>query len=541
MKPLHRAGAGAGTLVVTLVTLTALSLMAAHTLTRVLPRIRMAYQNAAWQEARVAAEAGIDAAVGDLLRNATGFNAGTWEGWKEDPPKAPPKKGKAPAGLLKQLAKAPAERIASILEKIARKNAKKKTGTVDSVTASTPIYLDNLKVNATSGLPTEVDISLWALQPNAAPHSRWFRIRSMATCALPPAAYEAPANLDAELRRFSLRKVRPSLRRNDVGKPSSIALPNVSRTIEVLIEPILPFELALWTGDGMKLAAAGAWNVDSFDSSDPAKSADGKYPGRGSPAVQVDGSIASSKPRPFSSLYGPTIMANGTEVKGAVATNGGDDPGTQPHENILGETKIDPARVRDDFSREMPVVERPTVVGALPPPMVGPFAVGTDTEPTFYRVPGNLSRLRIASPPPDTNGAIVIMIDGDLKLDAPLIIPPSVVAVLYVRGNIAFSESVNSGPWSSNRAAQLLIFGDNTSSLPRTLKVFGDTSVTAAFYGPKTDVTLDGSVSWIGSIAAAGFEVFTGGNGGIHYDRTLATVGPPVSFRIARYIEDVRE
>jgi hypothetical protein len=45
----------------------------------------------------------------------------------------------------------------------------------------------------------------------------------------------------------------------------------------------------------------------------------------------------------------------------------------------------------------------------------------------------------------------------------------------------------------------------------------------------------------MGSIAAAGFEVFGGGDGGVHYDSALATLGPPVSFRIARYIEDVRQ
>src|SRR5258708_11730064 len=74
----------ASTFFVTLATLPALWLMAAYSLTRVLPRLRMAYQNAAWQEARLAAEAGVDAAMGDLLRNAVGPNPGTWPGWKQD-------------------------------------------------------------------------------------------------------------------------------------------------------------------------------------------------------------------------------------------------------------------------------------------------------------------------------------------------------------------------------------------------------------------------------------------------------------------------
>ena len=49
------------------------------------------------------------------------------------------------------------------------------------------------------------------------------------------------------------------------------------------------------------------------------------------------------------------------------------------------------------------------------------------------------------------------------------------------------------------------------------------------------------AVEWYGSIAARSFEMFGGGTGGLHYDEALAMVGPPISFRIARYIEDVRE
>jgi hypothetical protein len=32
-----------------------------------------------------------------------------------------------------------------------------------------------------------------------------------------------------------------------------------------------------------------------------------------------------------------------------------------------------------------------------------------------------------------------------------------------------------------------------------------------------------------------------GGAGGFHYDESLAIVGAPIGFRIARYVEDVRE
>src|SRR3954468_18090055 len=71
------------TLVITLVTLAALSSMAAVALMRALPRQRMAYQNAAWEEARLAAESGIDAAMGDLLRNAANSDPAAWSAWRQ--------------------------------------------------------------------------------------------------------------------------------------------------------------------------------------------------------------------------------------------------------------------------------------------------------------------------------------------------------------------------------------------------------------------------------------------------------------------------
>ena len=69
---------------VTVTTLATLSVMAAFTLQRVTPKFQEAHQTAGWQEGRLAAEAGIDAAMGDLLRNAAGSGQGAWSGWKQN-------------------------------------------------------------------------------------------------------------------------------------------------------------------------------------------------------------------------------------------------------------------------------------------------------------------------------------------------------------------------------------------------------------------------------------------------------------------------
>jgi hypothetical protein len=545
---------GGSSLIVTLTTVAALSFMAAYTLTRSAPLVRMAYQNAAWQEARVAAEAGIDCAMNDLLLNATGFSPGAWPGWQHEGP-APTTTtttssgggGGLLGGLLGGLVGGLTSTLSGLLGGLfgsgSSSGSSSSTTTTSggsAVTAASPLYLDNIRLSSAIGVPTDVDIRLWALEPAANPNARWYRVRCMATCALPPSAYESPANLDGRLRRFSLKNVRPALRNDDPGKPSRIPLPNVSRVIEVLVEPILSFELALWTADGMSLSHSGSWNIDSFDSTDSKKSGTGgTYPGRGSPLVQSNGDIATSVQPTFGASYGATIAANGTRVAGAAATDGGDDPATKEHENVSGAAGIDAARIHDDFNRQMIPLIRPEG-NFLAPPSSGVFVTGTQSSPTVYSVHGSLKNITIA-PPASGTGVVILMIDGNVDLEKPLIIPPSVIAVLFVRGNITFRDDVNSGASSSNRANHLMIFADGTDYQHQTLRAYGPSSICAAFYGPRTDASLDGNIHWIGSLNALTFKVNSGGDGGIHYDESLATVGPTIGFRIARYIEDVRE
>ncbi len=529
---------GGGALIVTLATVTALSFLAAYTLTRAAPRLRMAYQNAAWQEARVAAEAGIDSAMNDLILNATGFHTGTWPGWKQE---SPPGTATPPLiGLLGQVLSTTTNTLTDLLGGILNISLRSSTSAVTTVNTAAPIYLDNIRLSASTGIPTEVDIRLWALEPEANPNIHWFRIRCMATCELPPGAGATPANLDAHLRRFSLKNVRPSLRKDDPGKPSTIRLPNVSRTIEVLVEPIHSYELALWTGQSMSLPHSGSWNIDSFDSTDPTKSGPGGiYPGRGSAKLQMNGHIASSASSPFGSPAGPVIAANGTKVSGAVTTDGGDDPETKEHENVSGAAGINPARIHADFNRQMIPLPRPAGK-FLPPPPNAVFATGSESAPKIYSIHGSLTDLHF-SPPAKGTGCVVLMIDGNLDLAKPLTIPPSVIAILFVRGQITFRANVNSGPGNSNLANHLLIFGDSDAYQPQVLRAEGSSSICAAFYGPRTEVTLDGKVDWIGSLSALTFRVDSGGSGGIHYDESLAGIGPVIGYRIARYIEDVRE
>ena len=544
---LHRTHQSASTLVLTIAFLAILAATAAYTLRRVSPRYQTAAQAGAWQEARLSAEAGIDVALADLVKNATGYEDGTWNGWKQSStPGGTPIVG----GLLSTVGSIVNNTLPGALGTTVTQALASTLSQANSVLSilgnnvriSAPIFLDNVPTAAASDRPTNVDVQLWAVYPTASPYYRWFRLRAMATCAIPPAAkVVAPGALEAPLRRYSLHDVRPQLRKDDLGAASTVPTPNTSRIIEVLVEPILPFELALLTNQSLSLGTSGTWAVDSYDSRDPQKSAPGGlYPGKNSPMTGDKGNIACNAGRPAEAIYGPLVSANGTLVRGGVATNGGDDPATDAHENVTGAGRIDASRIRDDFYRQMPPFARPSSGIFLPPPLPGqPFVADSESRSAQYLITKNLGAFSVAGPSDGRPGAVTIMINGDLDIaEGTISVPANVTTHIFVQGNIDFhNRPIN----ADQTPAHLLIYGENAHGEKRTLRAYGSAAISAAFYGPDYDVHLNGDVDWSGAVAARSFEMLGGGSGGLHYDEALGMIGAPISFRIARYVEDVRE
>lgn len=111
-----------------------------------------------------------------------------------------------------------------------------------------------------------------------------------------------------------------------------------------------------------------------------------------------------------------------------------------------------------------------------------------------------------------------------------------------MRGNIDFHDnSINADEASSRRPGQLQIYGEDLRPATRPLFARDTAKVCAAFYGPSYDVSVDGGVEWCGAIVGRSFESPHGGNGGLHYDHALEEIGPTVSYRIVRYVEDARQ
>jgi len=405
-----------------------------------------------------------------------------------------------------------------------------------------PLFLDDLQIAAPGNRPTNVDVQLWALYPTPSPYYRWYRIRSMGTCGIPKVAlFAGPSRLDNSLRRYSLRNLRPQLQGDDVGAPMSVPAPNTSRIVEVLVEPLLPFEVSILTDGALELASGGAWRVDSYDSRDPLKSgAGGRYPGIGDAKVQKNATVASNAARPGNSPYGPLISARGCTVWGSVATNGGDDPSTAAHENVDANVAIDAARIRSDFYRKLTPLTRPTSGIFLSPPKPGEaFVAGSQSRPTQYLLKTDLGGFQVVRESNAERSAITIMVNGNLDIATGTIaIPEDTTVSLYVLGNVDFHDRpINAG----GRPQQLQIYGEGDHTSLHTLSAFGAASISAAFYGPAYDVKLMDNVSWYGAVGARSFSMVGGGTGGFHYDEALNVVGQPIGFRVARYIEDARQ
>src|SRR5262249_33060483 len=157
-------------------------------------RFQMASQAAAWQEARLAAESGIDVALADVSKNATGAAGGAWTGWKQEK-----------NGIIGPAVASTLSLVNSLLTQLLGGSVK---GT-SPVRISPPIFLDNLQVVSPGNRPTSVDVQLWAVYPTPSPYYRWYKLRSMATCALPPTTGSVYDSFEAMVRRYSLHSIRP--------------------------------------------------------------------------------------------------------------------------------------------------------------------------------------------------------------------------------------------------------------------------------------------------------------------------------------------
>jgi hypothetical protein len=507
-----------------LITLAALTAVAASVFLSSVPAYRGTYHASAWQEAKLAADAGVDFAMATLQKTVPNPTAYTWPGWQTEGGGAVPLN-------------------------------------YDGVRIYTP-PADTL-VNAGDGSTrpriSKVEIDVVTRDDNFAQNA-WYRIRATGMAEIPS------SQLSLDKRDLSLRRM--ALQKNQV-----------TRTIEVLSRPVYLWEYALKTDGSMILGGGQDWRIDSYDSRYwlyPDRSVNGIYNGS---VARSFGNVASNLRRPDNSPYGVLIDAEGAAVRGEVQTNGGDNPNTEIHENVEDAENIDPTRITDEYSEVLKPQDPPPWYVASPANAHQTYSKGPTTVPAGngstagstvdnqYKVvinaQGNQSigGFTVTNPTPGTERFVDIWVNGNVDLNGSTIqVEKGVHVNMYLNGDLNFRNqdinyvSPDRDPDAltkySMRPGDLLIYGmkPSTATPAPEVESAGNGHIVAAFYGPQYAGHLDGNSEIMGSFVLKTYDISGGGGSGgdslgagFHYDEALGVVGPVKYYKAVSYFEDTRK
>ena len=400
--------------------------------------------------------------------------------------------------------------------------------------------------------------------------SRYYRIRASGTARL------------AGLNRVGMDSSMSSLRRGDnflrqidfkvdhfkarfgdgdstTGTITPVPHPQVTRRIELIAAPVLPFEGAI-KADGSFAGPGSAGRVDSYDSHNGAYQFVANNPSHPWYEDSRNGNVAVNSPN----------FVQGGPIYGDVGTNGGNV--TRTNTNISGS-------IDNTISFDLPEQKEPTIP-------VGNPAIGTDlstitptatasnpSTPNWVRYTGNFHNVNIsalndgAGSPVETY--INVIVSGDV---GDVTVPKGVTLRVYFKGNVNTkardlvndnvdgATGVKKQVWNADgtaarnadnslkfvasdhvsRAGHMQFYGISPANGgTQTINIGPPGNVWATFYAPDANMYLTGNPDWYGAIVCKSFE--GNGNTGFHYDKALAgLIGDPIDYRIAHYVEDVR-
>jgi len=454
-------GSRGSTLLVALVTVATLSFAAGTFIVAITARSRVAFQSASWHQASLAADSAANLAIAEIRRvlpESVSLPADRWSGWTSS------------TGTL------PVSRTLD-------------PGTVLSFTPPPLVSVDG-SVPAQSG-------SVLLDAPVVDAGRQWLRIRARGTSMVPGGRQVSPHKLDNRLRRLAF-----------LSQPG----PQVTRTVELMVRPVLPFEAAVLTGAGIDISSATSL-VDSFDSSDASASTSGEYD--------------SLKRRSRGSLY--TNSASFTfagELYGAVGTNGGT---VAPSSSLRG-------TIDNGFFQHLPPVSLPSEIAELrsSPPGFKKLVGGTLTAPKRYRLTELAGDVMISGD--NQPGAVEIWIEGNLT--GSLKVDATVKATIYVGGNVHVNALDLDN--RSRRAANLQIYGlPAPSGQTRSIEITLGRDIHAAIYAPTHSLRLTGNGAFMGSLVTQSIEATARAE--IHFDEALARCAAPIiDYCVASWVENVQ-
>ena len=505
------------TLLIALFTVTILAMIAGCVLASISARYNSAYRSGSWNDALVAAESGVDIVVSQLTAvlpevrvSATGLGTGYTQNAVPDLldsvsvlPTGP--SITHPTGIgsngLPLLAFTP----------LTLTHTGEGANTQQSVVTLQVIPLGQLLSNGLSGVSNGVTSLLTG---SGGPQPQMICLYSTGTASLTGGTVADPCRQDNDLWRPSLVTDRTT------GQP--VTVPNVSRTIQVILRPVYPFESAV-VSDGALQAPDPGTVFDSFNSSLAAASTNGEYD---SAKRLADGAVQSNA----------ATVTLGGKVYGNVGTNGG----------ALVHDAHETGTVNNAAYAALPPVRLPASLGLV----AGLFAhslTGTETQPagtaalpTQYQYTGLSGNLHLTvnataatTQPPSTAPTAIVYVNGDFT--GGIEVDPGVVVRIYVTGSVITSASrlKNDG----RRAANLQIYGlPPASGTTPVIRLNADANLIASIYAPGHALSLSGNNDVSGALVAASFQ--TTGAVRVHYDEALAlNVGPILRYQIAGWQE----
>jgi hypothetical protein len=275
---------------------------------------------------------------------------------------------------------------------------------------------------------------------------------------------------------------------------------------------------------------------DSFNSSDPAASTDGKY----DPAKALDGGDVGTNSSVLDTLnvwnadiYGKASTGPGGNVK--LGANG--SVGSQEWHDA-GKTGIEPGWSSDDMNVYFPDVKRPWSSSTIVfPPLPG---ISGGTAYTYLLGTGNyqMTELKLSGSQVlyvTGNATLLVTQSIDITGTASIVIAPGASLNLYMEGATAKMGGTgiinNSGP-----ASKFSYWGLPTNT---SVEMGGNAAFVGTIYAPQAALTLGGggSDTYDFSGATVTNSVKLNGHYNFHYDEALDAYGPRRGYIITNWNE----
>ncbi|MEP6822036.1 MAG: hypothetical protein ABI946_06770 [Chthoniobacterales bacterium] len=481
-------------LIIVMLSMLVLGIVAARILELSLQKAQGPTQAISWRYALNGAEAGVQSARMALLTSATDPDT-AWRGWSPSEASSWPK--------IQTFALAPSTR-----------DTERPLNTDITVTVDLPANLNP----AGSGSP-------------------YYRVRSTGTAQMPGTTRTGTDAINIALRQMKLAK--------NTANPT----PQVSRTVETILQPTTPFTLALLANDKIEMKKGKTMITDSWNSltSDPynPQNYDVNKNGNG-------GSIATNstggKDGTDKVIRLEQVFINGGIYKGGGVVE------TKSNVIIAGD-------IVDGFNREtrpplIPDTNGYTLQASISPgDAKGGIVFNASNTPGManYSFPelhihNKDDKITLKNPDKNRPAYINIYVPGKFKVhgSALIVTDPKVYVTLYVGKDATIEQKGGIGGFKlgTDRAEFLQIYGvvsaaeaASGKTKKRKFKIKGN--LTASIYAPTYQFEMkpkSGGADFYGSLVGRKFKIE--GEQRIHYDESLASIGPISGYSVTSWIED---